>query len=66
MLNFLKIEHLFILLADDLVGLAETGPALQNLIDVVYNYSKCWHSEANVKSVVVIFSKLENFLGKWV
>ena len=37
--------------ADDFVGLAETGLALQSLIDVVNNYSKCWHFEANVKEV---------------
>ena len=35
--------------AYDFVGLAETGAALQSLIDVVYNYSKHWHFEANVK-----------------
>ena len=56
-----------LLFADDFVGLAETGTALQSLIDVVYNYSKHWCFEANVKkSAVVIFSKLGNFLGKWV
>ena len=50
------------LFADDFVGLAETEPALQDLVDVVYNYSKCWRFEPNIKkSAVVIFSKLGNF-----
>ena len=50
--------------ADDFVRLAETRPALLGLIDVVYNYSKCWCFEANIKkSAVVVFSKLGNFLG---
>ena len=54
-----------LLFADDLVGLAETRTTLQSLIDVVYNYSKCWHFEANVKkSALVILSKLGNLLGK--
>ena len=55
------------LFADDFVALAETGPALRSLIDVVYNYSKHWRFEANVKkSAIVIFSKPGNFLDKWV
>ena len=56
-----------LLFADDFVGLAETGTALQSLIDVVYNCSKRCRFEANVKkSTVVIFSQLENFWSKWV
>ena len=50
-----------LLFANDLVGLSETGPALQILIGVVYNYSKRWRFEANVKSSVVIFSKGRKF-----
>ena len=47
-----------LLFADDFVGLAETGPALQILIDIVHIYSKRWRFEANVKKcAVVIFSK---------
>ena len=44
-----------LLFADDLVGVAETGPAFQSLMDVLYNYSKRWHFEPNVKNAVVIF-----------
>ena len=29
-----------LLFADDFVGITETGPALQSLIDIVHNYSK--------------------------
>ena len=47
-----------LLFADDFVGLAETGSALQKLIDIVHNYSKRWRFEANVKKcAVVIFQK---------
>ena len=69
MLNFLKIEcPVFclpmLLFTDDFGGLPETGPALQNLIDVVHNYSKCWRFETNIKkSAVVIFSQLGNYGG---
>ena len=38
-----------LLFADDFVGITETGPALQSLIDIVHNYSKRWEFEANVK-----------------
>ena len=38
-----------LLFADDFVGLAETGQALQNLINIVHNYSIHWRFEANVK-----------------
>ena len=56
-----------LLFADDFVGLAESGPVLQNLIDIVYDYSKCWRFEANIKKcAVVVFSKLGNHSGKWV
>ena len=37
--------HLF---SDDYVGIAETGRALQSLIDIVYNYIKRWRYESNV------------------
>ena len=30
------------LFADDFVGIAETGLALQILVNIVYNYSKRW------------------------
>ena len=56
-----------LLFANDFVGLAESGPALQNLIDIVYDCSKRWRFEANVKKcAVVVFSKLGNHSGKWV
>ena len=42
--------------ADDFVGIAETGQALQSLIDTVHNYSKRWRFEANVT---------ESGSGKW-
>ena len=51
MLNFSKINCLVFLFADDFVGIAETGRALQSLIDIVYNYSKHWRFEANVINV---------------
>ena len=57
MLNFQKI-HCPVLFADDFVGLAEAGSALQKLIDIVHNYSKRWRFEANVKKcAIVIFPK---------
>ena len=56
-----------LLFADDLVGVAETGSALQKLIDIVHVYSKRWRFEANVgKCAVIIFSKLGKVSGKWV
>ena len=56
-----------LLFADDFVGLAEAGPALQCLIDIIYNYSNRWRFEANVKKcAVVIFSKTEKVTGTWV
>ena len=56
-----------LLFADDFVGIAETGSALQSLVDIVYKYSKRWRFEANVKKcAVVIFSKLGKVSGKWV
>ena len=42
-----------LLFANDFVGLAETGSALQKLIDIVHNYSKHWHFESNVKNVLL-------------
>ena len=41
--------------ADDFVRVAETRSALQSLIDTVHSDSKCWHYEANVKSVPLSF-----------
>ena len=38
-----------LIFANDFVGLAETRQALQCLINIVYNYKKHWHFEANVK-----------------
>ena len=38
-----------LLFADDYIGLAKTGSALQILIDCVHNYSKHWFFETNVK-----------------
>ena len=56
-----------LLFADDFVGIAETGRALQSLIDIVYNYSKRWRFEADVKKcAVVIFSKTGRGSDKWV
>ena len=40
-----------LLFANAFVGVAETGRALQSLIDIVYNYSKRWRFEAIVKIV---------------
>ena len=55
------------LLADDLVGVAETGSALQGVIDIVHNYSKCRHFEADVKKcAIVIFPKVGKVLSGWV
>ena len=45
-----------LLYADYFVRLAETGLALQKLIDIVHTYSKLWCFEANVK--VCCFSKV--------
>ena len=56
-----------LLFADNFLGLAETGPALQNMIDVVHNYSKRWRFEANIKkSAVVIFFKSAALSSGWV
>ena len=53
--------------SDDFVGVAKTGSALQSLIDIVHNYSKCWYFEANVKNCgVVIFTKVGKVSGGWV
>ena len=47
-----------LLFADDFLGVAETRSVLQSVIDIVDNYSKRWHFEANVKKhAVVIFQK---------
>ena len=48
--------------ANDFVELAETGSALEILMDVVHNYSKHWRFEANVKKCsTVVSSKQEGF-----
>ena len=52
-----------LLFADDFVGLAKTGPALQNLINVVYNYSKRWRVEDNIKKCSCNFFSSRKFLG---
>ena len=61
--KFSENEMSGLLFADDFVGLAESGPALQNLIDIVYDYSKRWRFEANVKkcAVVVFFKSRQSF-----
>ena len=41
-----------LLFADDFVGLAEIRSALQKLIDIVHNYTKHWHFEANANGVL--------------
>ena len=52
-----------LLFADCFVGLAESGPALPNLIDIVYDYSKHRRFEASVKkcAVVVFFKSRKSF-----
>ena len=56
-----------LMFASTFVGIAETGPALQRLIDIVHNYSKCWCFEASVKKcAVVVFSKLGKVSSVWV
>ena len=40
--KFSKNEMFGILFADNFVGIAETGSALQTLIDTAHNYSKPW------------------------
>ena len=48
-------------------GLAETRPALQCLIDIVFNYNNRWCFEANVKKCAVVkFSKTGGVTGTWV
>ena len=55
-----------LLFGNDFVGIAKTGFALQKLMDIVNNYSKRWRFEANVKSVLLFFSKVGNVSGRWV
>ena len=56
--KFSKNKISALLFADDFVGLVETESALQILIDIVHNYSKCWQFEANVKKcAIVVFVK---------
>ena len=65
--KFSKNKMSGLLFADDFVGITETGRALQCLIDIVYNYSKRWRFQANVKKcAIVIFSKTGRGSGKWV
>ena len=62
--KFSKNKLSGLLFADDFVGIAETGRALQSLIDIVYNYSTRWRFEANVKKCAsVIFQKQEEDLA---
>ena len=45
---------------------AESKIALKSMTTIVYNYSRCWHFEANVKKcAVMIFAKLGDASGKW-
>ena len=66
--KFFKNKMSGLLFANDFLGIAETGRALQCLIDTVHNYSKSWRFEANVKKkrAIVIFSKTLRGSGKWV
>ena len=53
--------------ADDFVGVAETGSALQKLIGITHNYSKGWCFEVNVKKCAVVgFFKVGKFSAGWV
>ena len=55
-----------LLFADDFVGVAESKLALQSMITIIYNYSRRWRFEANVKKcAVVVFSKIGDTSGKW-
>ena len=49
--------HLFILMyADDMVLFSETVAGLQNMFDVLYDYTKQWNLEVNIqKTKIVIF-----------
>ena len=49
--------HLFILMyADDMVLFPETVAGLQNMLDVLYDYTKQWNLEVNIqKTKIVIF-----------
>ena len=40
--KFSKNKMSGLLFVDDFAGLAETGPALQSLIDIVHNLGKRW------------------------
>ena len=65
--KFSKDKLSGLLYPNDFVGIAETGPALQSLINIVHNYSKCWRFEANVKKCATVsFSKTGKGSGKWV
>ena len=55
-----------LLFADDFIGLSDSKEGLQDMINVVYAYSKNWCFEANVtKSAVVVFRNEKTFDGKW-
>ena len=47
-----------LLFANDFVGIAETGSALQMSVNIVYNCSKHWQFEANVKKCAIVFFKI--------
>ena len=49
--------HLFILMyADDMVLFSESVDGLQNMFDVLYDYTKQWNLEVNIqKTKIVIF-----------
>ena len=61
--KFSKNKMSSFLFADDFVGKAETGSALQIFIDIVHvrNYSKCWRFEANVMCSCSFFKNRKGF-----
>ena len=49
--------------ADSFVGVVESKLALQSMTTIIYNYSRCWRFEANLKKcAVVVFSKIGDIL----
>ena len=55
-----------LLFADDFVGLSDSNEGLQDMINVVYAYSKKWHFEANVTkcAIIVVFRNEKTFDGE--
>ena len=57
--------HCPVLFAYDFVGLAETGSALERLIDIVDYYSEQWHFEASQRCVLLyLFSQVGKVSGR--